>query len=163
VAHVVFLAGTVLMLPAALVVSHMARDRAAPWLRDLGVVLVFAGALALAAQFVVDLAVAVLADGDQQAGGALFDQLQASTPVNVALYLVGPSIMFVGLMVQAAALLRVPAQRRWAAATLMAGPIVVGLGRAIDGALLELVGLASIAVALSAVALAAAATTARTT
>ncbi|HSK97816.1 MAG TPA: hypothetical protein VK891_14435, partial [Euzebyales bacterium] len=148
VAHVLFLGGTVLMIPAAPVVSHLARDRAAPWLRDLGVALVFLGACALAAQFVVDLAVAVLADGDPQAGGALFDHLQASTAVNMVLYLVGPAVMFVGLIVLGTALLWAPAQRRWAAVVLMVGPSVVGIGRATDQPIVELVGLALIAVAM---------------
>jgi hypothetical protein len=147
VAHMVFLVGTVLMIPAAQVVSHLARGRAAPWLRDLGVGLVFVGATALAAQFVVDLAVAVLAGGDPQAGGALFDRLQASTTVNVTLYLVGPSIMFLGLTVLAVALLPGP-RRRWAAAVLLVGPTVVGIGRAADMPLVELAGLAMIATAM---------------
>jgi hypothetical protein len=148
VAHVLFLTGTVLMIPAALVMSRLARGHAAPWLRDLGAAVVFVGAIALAAQFVVDLAVAVLAEGSQQTGGALFDRLQASTAVNVLLYLVGPSIMFVGLIVQAVALLRVPAQRHWAAVVLIVGPTVVGIGRATDQPPIELTGLALIATAM---------------
>lgn len=150
VAHLLFLAGTVLMIPAALVLSRLARGRAAPWLRDLGVALVFAGAMALAAQFVLDLAVAVLAEGDRQAGGALFDRLQSSAVINVVLYLVGPSVLFVGLIVQAVALLRAPAQRRWAAILLIVGPTVVGIGRGADLPPLELTGHALIAAAMAA-------------
>ena len=150
VTHVMFLGGTVLMIPAALAMHQLARGYARPWLRDLGLAIVFVGALALAAQFVVDLMVAVLANGDPRAGGALFDRVQASALVDVALYTVGPSLMFVGLIVQAAALATVRAVRRWAVIALVVGPSVVGAGRVTGSALVELAGLVLIAIAMAA-------------
>lgn len=150
ITHVVFLAGTVLMIPAALAMSQVARGHARPLLRDVGVAVVFVGALALAAQFVVDLMVAVLAHGDSQAAGALFDQLQASALVDLVLYTVGPSLMFVGLIVQAAALARVRALPRWAVIALVVGPSVVGIGRATGRALVEVAGLTLIVIAVAA-------------
>jgi hypothetical protein len=149
VTHVMFLAGTVLMIPAALALSQLARGYAKPWLRDLGVSIVFVGALALAAQFVVDLMVAVLAHGDPQAAGTLFDQLQASALIDLVLYTVGPSFMFVGLIVQAAALARVRSVQRWAVIVLGVGPPVVGIGRATGSALIEVSGLVLIAIAMA--------------
>jgi hypothetical protein len=149
VTHVMYLAGTVLMIPAALAMRQLAHGHVPPLLRDAGVALVFVGALALGAQFVVDLMVAVLADGDPQAGGTLFDQLQASAPVGLTLYTVGPSLLFVGLMVQAAGLARVRTIRRWAAIALVVGPSVVGVGRATGLALIEVAGLVLIAIAMA--------------
>lgn len=150
VTHVMFLAGTVLMIPAALAMSQLACGYARPWLRDLGVAVVFVGALALAAQFVVDLMVAVLANGDPQAAGALFDQLQTSAPIDLVLYTAGPSFMFVGLIVLAAALARLPRMRRWAVIALVVGPSVVGIGRVTGNALIEVAGLVLIAIAMAA-------------
>ena len=150
VTHVMFLAGTVLMIPAALALSRLARGHAGPVLRDLGVAVVFVGALALAAQFVVDLTVSVLADGDPQAGGALFDQLQAVALIDLTLYVVGPALLFVGLIVQAVALARVRAVPRWAVIALVAGPSLDGIGRATGQAVVEVAGLALIAIAMAA-------------
>jgi hypothetical protein len=149
VTHVMFLAGTVLMIPAAVAMSQLARGYAGPLLRDVGVAVVFVGALALGAQFVVDLMVAVLAHGDPQAAGALFDQLQASALIDLVLYTVGPSFMFVGLIVQAAALVRVRSVQRWAVIALVVGPSVVGIGRVTSSALIELAGLVLIAIAMA--------------
>src|SRR5262245_23365605 len=74
VSHLVFLAGTVAMLPAGVLLYEQLRPDRLLWPAR---ALMFAGALALAGQFLIDLVVLRLA-GNRTAAGPLFDTIQGS-------------------------------------------------------------------------------------
>lgn len=141
VAHMIFLAGTLVMLPAALVLHDLLAG-APPWLRGTGLLLTATGALALAGQFVLDFAVAQLAgDGDR---GPLFTRLQASPTLETIFYTAGPALMFIGLAVSGAGLV---GQGRRAGWVLIAGTLVVGMSRLLEERLVEVAGTALVLVA----------------
>jgi hypothetical protein len=135
VAHLVFLAGTLAMLPAVAALHGLVP---AP-LRWVATVLATSGALALAGQFLIDFVVATLAgDGPRE---AMFDRLQASPPLFLICYAVGPALLFIGLAVYGFAL---PAG--W---VLVAATLVVGASRLLDQRLLEAAGLALVLLAMA--------------
>ncbi|MQM28082.1 hypothetical protein [Glycomyces albidus] len=96
-----------------------------------GLAMTVIGGLAIAAQMVVDLVVG-FATADRDAMGDMFDQVQSVPGVELAVYAVGPSLLFVGmliLVVQAAASRQVPAR---AAVLVSAAVVISGLEQAVE-------------------------------
>jgi hypothetical protein len=145
-AHLIFLSGVVTMLPAGVLLHDLVRDDGPAWLPWSGRALMFAGALALAGQFVIDLVVMRLAGGDRARTGPMFDTVQESTPFALIAYQVGPALLFTGLAVFGIAFIR----RQWLLPgwLLVAGSLTVGAARITDLRAVEVIGLALILAAL---------------
>lgn len=141
VSHVVFLAGTLVMLPVAAALAGLT----APVLGRVAQLLTALGALALAGQFLLDLAVDQLA-ADAAARGPLFDQLQSSPALFLTLYAVGPSLLFAGLALFGVGLLGRAPVPGW---LLIAGTLLTGLSRIIEQWPVQAAGGALILVALT--------------
>jgi hypothetical protein len=148
VSHLVFLAGTLAMLPAGVLLHEVLRDDSPAWLPWSGRVLMFVGALALAGQFLVDLVVMRLAAGDRTVAGPLFDTVQESAPLALTLYQAGPALLFTGLALVGVALVRRSRQWRLPGWLLVAGTLVEGAARVTDLRAGEVVGLGLVLVAL---------------
>ncbi|CCH33224.1 hypothetical protein ABZ816_19150 [Actinosynnema sp. NPDC047251] len=144
--HLVFLLGTVLMLPVASRLDVLLRDASPPWVRVPALVLTVVGALALAGQFVIDFTVVRLAAGDRAAAGKMFDVLQESPVFALVFYQAGPALLFIGLALAAVGL--VNRSWRWAGGLLVAGALVMGAARITGLRPGEVLGLALIVAAL---------------
>jgi hypothetical protein len=141
VSHLVFLAGTLLMLPVAAALPAYT----GPVLGRVAQVLTSAGALALAGQFLLDLAVDQLVD-DAAARGPLFDRLQESPAIFLVLYAAGPALLFVGLAVSGAG---TAGRHPVPGGLLIAGTLLAGLARIVDQRPVEIAAGALILVALA--------------
>ncbi|MFC4945697.1 hypothetical protein [Pseudonocardia sp. GCM10023141] len=150
--HLLFLAGTLLMAPAGLVLWRLLDGGGPPWLRHSGLLLVLLGVPALAGQLLIDLVVLQLAGGDRTGMGPLFRAIQASPTFDLLLYSSGPALLFVGLALSGAALLLRGGAPRLPGWALITGTLVMGAARVTDQHLAEIAGLAVILVALAAVA-----------
>ncbi|WP_433261962.1 hypothetical protein ACQPZF_28230 [Actinosynnema sp. CS-041913] len=144
--HLVFLLGTVAMLPVAVRLDALLRDASPPWIRVPALVLTVAGALALAGQFVIDFTVLRLAHGERAAAGAMFDTIQESPVFALVFYQAGPALLFTGLALAAVGL--VNRSWRWAGGLLVAGALLVGAARVTGLRAGEVLGLALIVGAL---------------
>ncbi|MBB5957062.1 hypothetical protein FHS29_003655 [Saccharothrix tamanrassetensis] len=144
--HLIFLAGTVAMLPVAVRLDTLLRDASPPWVRVPALVLTVVGALALAGQFVIDFTVLRLAHGEREAAGAMFDTLQESRVFALVFYQAGPALLFTGLALAAVGL--VNRSWRWAGGLLVAGALLVGAARVTGLRAGEVVGLALVVAAL---------------
>jgi hypothetical protein len=138
--HLVFLAGTLVMLPTGAALHDLLRDTTPAWVRRLGLALTVAGALTLAGQFLIDLVVMHLAAGERELAGELFDQIQASTAFALTLYIVGPALLFAGLVVSGAALVRSGGWGRLPGWMLVVSPLLVGAGRLAESSPAEVAG-----------------------
>ena len=100
-------------------------------LAGFGVVLAAVGGMAVSAQMVIDLVVG-LSTSDQAGMGERFDDVQAAPGVEAAVYTVGPSLLFVGMMIltlHAAARRRLPVY----APVLVASAVAIsGLEQAVE-------------------------------
>jgi hypothetical protein len=100
-------------------------------LAGFGVTLAAAGGLAVCAQMVIDLFVG-LSTADRAGMSERFDEVQAVPGVEAAVYAVGPSLLFVGMLiltVHAAARRRLPA---YATVLVVAAVAVSGLEQAVE-------------------------------
>jgi hypothetical protein len=149
VSHLVFLAGTLVMLPAGVALHQLLSDVTPSWLRRSGLALTIVGALALAGQFVIDLVVMRLAAGESEIAGEMFDQLQASPTFALSFYTVGPALLFTGLAVSGAALIIRSGLRHWPGWALVGGTLFMGIARLTGSRPGEVAGLALILVALA--------------
>lgn len=129
VSHLVFLAGTLVMLPTGVALADLLRGTTPAWVRRAGLALTVAGALTLAGQFLIDLVVMHLAAGDQELAGELFDQIQESLAFALTFYTVGPALLFTGLVVSGTALVIRSDGWRWPGWMLVVGPLLVGAAR----------------------------------
>jgi hypothetical protein len=152
VSHLIFLAGTLTMIPAAMVIHELVRGISPSWLPRVGLWLAVTGALALSSQFVIDLAVMELANGNRDVAGEMFDQIQQSSAFSLTLYIVGPALLFVGLAVFGAAM--IIRSRRWIQPgwILVTGALLMGLARVIGSRPTEVAALVIILIALACVA-----------
>lgn len=141
VSHLIFLAGTIAMLPAGVLLHDLVRDGRPAWLPWAGRTLMFVGALALAGQFLVDLAVDHLAGGDKALAGPMFDTIQEATPFSLILYQVGPALLFTGLALFGAAFVRRTGRWLLAGWLLVVGTLTVGAARVTDLRAVEVIGL----------------------
>lgn len=132
VSHLVFLAGTLVMLPTGVALADLLRDTTPAWVRRAGLALTVAGALALAGQFLIDLVVMHLAAGDREIAGDLFDQIQESPAFALTFYTVGPALLFTGLAVSGTALIIRSGRQSWPGWMLVAGPLLVGAAQLTD-------------------------------
>jgi hypothetical protein len=142
--HLIFLSGVVTMLPAGVLLHDLVRDDALAWLPWSGRALMFAGALALAGQFLIDLVVMRLAHGDRTRTGPMFDTIQESTPFALVAYHVGPALLFTGLAVFGMAFVRRAGRWLLPGWLLIAGSLTVGAARITDLRAVEVIGLALI-------------------
>jgi hypothetical protein len=149
VSHLVFLAGTLAMLPAGVVLHGLLRDAAPSWVGRAGLALTVVGALVLAGQFVIDLVVMQLAAGESQTAGAMFDLIQASPTFALTFYTAGPALLFAGLAVYGAAMLLRSGPRHQPGWALVGGTLVMGVARVAGTRPGEVAGLALILVALA--------------
>jgi hypothetical protein len=147
--HLIFLAGTVTMLPSGVLLHDLVRGDRPAWLPWCGRALVFAGSLALAGQFLIDLVVMRLAGDDRTLTGPMFDTIQESTPFALIAYQVGPALLFTGLAVFGIAFIR--RARPWLLPgwLLVAGSLTVGGSRITDLRAAEVVGLTLVLAALA--------------
>jgi hypothetical protein len=145
--HAIFLAGALLMLPAAAVLHDLLAGVGPAWLRHAGLALTAAGALALAGQFLLDFAVAQLAADDDATRSALFDRLQDAPLMALAFYTAGPALLFTGLALSGAAMVVPQAELARPGAILVVGTLVMGLARIVDQRVLEMAGLVLILLA----------------
>jgi hypothetical protein len=149
VSHLIFLAGAMTMIPAAMAVHDLVRWTSPSWPPRLGLWLAVAGALALSSQFVIDLTVMQLANGNRDVAGEMFDQIQQSSAFSLLLYTLGPALLFVGLAVFGAVM--IINSRRWLRPgwILVTGALLMGLARGIGSRPTEVAALALILIALS--------------
>ncbi|MGH3876001.1 MAG: hypothetical protein ACRDSK_03090 [Actinophytocola sp.] len=145
--HLIFLCGAVTMLPAGVLLHDLVRDGPA-WLPWSGRALMFAGALALAGQFLIDLVVMRLAGGDRTLTGPMFDTIQESTPLALIVYQVGPALLYTGLAVFGISFIRRTGQWFLPGWLLVAGSLTVGAARITDIRAVEVIGLALVLAAL---------------
>ncbi|MPZ83625.1 MAG: hypothetical protein GEV28_25830 [Actinophytocola sp.] len=148
VSHLIFLAGTLTMLPAGVLLHDLVRDDGPAWLPWSGRALMFAGALTLAGQFLIDLVVTRLAGGDRTLTGPMFDTIQESTPLALILYQVGPALLFTGLALFGIAFIRRAGQWLLPGWLLVAGTLTVGAARITDLRVVEVIGLGLVLAAL---------------
>lgn len=149
VSHLIFLAGALTMIPAAMVIHELVKRVSPSWLPKVGLWLTVTGALALSGQFVIDLTVMHLANGNRDVAGEMFDQIQQSSAFSLTVYLVGPALLFVGLAVSGAAMIiHSPLWLRpgW---ILVTGSLLMGLARVIGSRPTEVAALVLILIALS--------------
>jgi hypothetical protein len=149
VSHLVFLAGTLAMLPAGLALHELLRETTSPWVRQSALALTATGTLALAGQFLVDFVVIRLAAGEDRLAAEMFDRIQGSLTLSLTLYLAGPALLFTGLAVSGAALIVRSGPRHWPGWALVGGPVLVGLARITEARPVEVVGLMLILAALA--------------
>lgn len=149
VSHLVFLAGTLAMLPAGVVLHRLLGDAGPPWVGRSALALTLVGALALAGQFVIDLVVLRLAAGDRETAGAMFDLLQGAPAFALTFYTVGPALLFTGLAVSGAAMLVRSGPRHRPGWALVGGTLVMGAARVAGARPGEVAGLVLILVALA--------------
>jgi hypothetical protein len=147
--HLIFLTGTLAMLPAGVVLHRLLRDAAPPWMGRSALALTVAGSLALAGQFVIDLVVLRLAAGDRETAGAMFDLLQGSPAFALTFYTVGPALLFTGLAVSGAAMLVRSGPRHRPGWALIGGTLVMGAARIAGARPGEVAGLALLLAALA--------------
>ncbi|MGH8877940.1 MAG: hypothetical protein ACRD0P_11450 [Stackebrandtia sp.] len=143
VAHLTFLGGAVAMLAVGGMLFRLfTQAGAAYWLGRIGGALTIAGALTLSGQFVIDIAVMRLAEGESEAMSTMFNQLQESWVLSATFYSVGPALLYLGLAAAGIALLRsslvAPGWILTAGALLMASARIVDI-RAIEVVALVLV------------------------
>lgn len=136
--HLLFLAGTLLMAPAALTLHRLA-DRGSVLLRRVGLGLTLVGVPALAGQLLIDLVVLELAGGERRGMAPLFRTIQASPAFELPLYTVGPALLFTGLALSGAALLR--NRGGWPGGVLIAGTLLMGAARIADVQVAEIAAL----------------------
>jgi hypothetical protein len=118
VAHLVNLVGLVLFVPAVL---HMRQELPrrmrgrTPW-----TVVTFVGVFTSAVQFSIDVVVGLLAD-DKAGMRAISGQLSAVPGVRVVFYVVGPPLMYVGLLALTIMLVRAGTFSWWSPALVLTG------------------------------------------
>lgn len=147
VGHAIYLAGAVGMIFAGFILCR--RDSGTPvtvGFARAGGGLTVVGASALTVQFMIDFFVMARAGGEREAAVALVRELQRSVPLTAAVYTVGPTLLFVGLMLVGVAML---ASRTALGVTLIAGSALMGFARVVDLRSLEVVALIIVTLALA--------------
>lgn len=147
-AHLTYLAGAVTMLAVGGKLWRLFGEPGVPRrLSRIGGAMTTIGALALSGQFVIDLAVMRLAEGEGEVTATMFNRIQDSWVMSATFYSVGPAVLFLGLAVAGVALTRsrLPAPG-W---ILTAGSLLMGTARIVDMRILEVVALVLILGALT--------------
>lgn len=147
--HLVFLAGTLAMLPTGVVLHDLLADTGPAWVRRTGLTLTLVGALTLAGQFVIDFVVMRLAGGDGDIVATMFDRIQGSPPFALIFYTAGPALLFTGLAVSGVALIIGSGPQHWPGWMLVGGTVLMGTARLIGSRPTEVAGLALILVGLA--------------
>lgn len=147
--HLVFLAGSLAMLPTGVALHGLFVDRHPTWPTRTALLLTSAGALALAGQFVIDFVVVHVGGGDAEAVDRMFDTIQSAAPMDLIFYTVGPALLFTGLAVFGVLLILRPNPRRLPGWMLVAGASLMGVARVVESRPTEVVALAIIVVGLA--------------
>jgi hypothetical protein len=133
IAHLIWLPAYAALALGYVGVHSLIRPERTPerLLAGFGVALIAVGGLAVSAQMVVDLAVG-LSTSTRDQMGERFDEVQAVPGVEAAVYAVGPSLLFVGMLfltIHAAARRRLPVH---AAVLVVAAVAVSAMEQALD-------------------------------
>lgn len=150
--HLVFLAGTLAMLPTGLVLHDLLVGTGQAWVRRTGLALTLVGALTLAGQFVIDFVVMRLAGGDGATAATMFDHIQGEAALALIFYSVGPALLFTGLAWCGVALVVRSGLRFGPGWMLVAGSLLMGAARIIGSRPTEVAALALILGALALIA-----------
>ena len=135
--HIVLLLGIVFLPPAAIGLRRLL-PRPIPKWRNWDLPLLYFGAFTIVIQYLVDLSLGLIAR-DNVEMGVLFGKIFAVRVVRILFYDVGPPCAYLSVMV--IAIRHLWAGTRWRAAGLISiGIIVVAAGRAMNSAVLTLLG-----------------------
>ena len=140
VSHILLLTGAILFIPAVTGLKKLA-GRDAVVISTIATGLALAGAVILAGQFMIDLAVASVSSTSAEMS-ALLRQVSATSGVGLLFYLIGPIAFYSGLIMLVVTLLthhRIP---YWIGALLIIGIVAVTGQALIGNAAITLLGFA---------------------